>query len=210
MNSVIADLLPMASFEAVRDQIVLIIKAEFEKQRDLATGQLRDWYDTFFDGSGIKIYVERGTQLDSSELNAINVFFATENIGTGTVLAVDGAVKIAVDVIGSAWCSSTMGGDEKAARVVQRVAGVLRRILMHPSYVLLAMPGVVKGRKVSSVSMGDPSAFKDAGYTIGCGLVVDVTVSEKLGTTVAGEVCESSMLTVDCDTGRLQIKGNSL
>jgi len=210
MNSVIGEIIPESAYELVRDQVVAIIVAEFSRQRTLATGALRDWYDSFFDADGLKIFVERGTPFDSSELNAINVYFGSENMGSGTVLAVDGSVKIAVDVVGASCGSRAMRGDERSARIVQRVAGVIRRILMHPQYVVLGMVGTVHGRKVSAISMGEPSALKDAEFTIGCGLALDVSVTEKLGTSVSGVLCESTNLTIDRDTGRIIIKGNSL
>ncbi|MCJ7802760.1 MAG: hypothetical protein MUP82_10435, partial [Candidatus Marinimicrobia bacterium] len=85
--------------------------------------------------------------------------------------------------------SSTEDGDIAASKACQKLAGVIRFILMHPLYLKLDFPaGFIAGTEITDITPGVPQPG-DAFNTYALNLILNVRYSEDNGSisSVVGE-----------------------
>lgn len=153
------------SFEIVRDQIAAILFLELENQRELAKRARLD-PDRF----NFRVYKERSNpwELVNEEGEnppIINVWYSNSDFDYGSSSTIDKQKTTAIfniDCIATATSRETAEGhtlgDEMASLEVQRVAKVIRNILMSDTNAYLQLRGLVWSRRVLSLNIFQPSA----------------------------------------------------
>lgn len=152
------------SFEIVRDQIAAILFLELENQKAIAGRAQID--PARFD---MKVYKERSNPWDlfdeGENKPIINVWFSNSDFDYTNSSTVDKQKTTAIfniDCIATAVSQETADGqtlgDEMASLEVQRVAKVIRNILMSDTNTYLQLRGLVWSRRVLSLNIFQPSA----------------------------------------------------
>ena len=152
----ISQAIPKQNFEVIRDQIGAILAAELVNQHLLD--------NTFPDFTG-KVYVERFTPVDQSEVPIVNVSISKGEFDNMTKLKANGDYMYNIDVYANATTNdSALSGDVGAAMLLQRIMGVIRGILRHPNYSsnLGLTPGVVHGTNLMRFFVADRNNAKDS------------------------------------------------
>lgn len=146
-------------FEVIRDRIAVILLDELKNQGDLGIEEL-DGFD--------KVWVDRSAPFTESELPAVNISLATGNFDNEDSRSSDGTYTYYIDVYSSAKESEDLPADELASAKVDRILGVIRAVLKHPSYIRLdfAAPSISR-TTVSSFQRVSADAADAASVKIG-------------------------------------------
>lgn len=168
-------------FETVRDQIaaILAVERDDQKVKAAAAGKNPALWD-------FKVYEERanpwGDYLnENADLTPIvNVWFDSDSFAEGATTRAETQKCNAfynVDVIAAAKRTTTTAGDETAAKDAQRIARLVRNILMASEYTYLALPrGTCWDRQVESREAFQPGIGADASIRV-LGMRVRMRVS---------------------------------
>ena len=168
-------------FETVRDQIaaILAVERDDQKAKAAAAGKNPALWD-------FKVYEERanpwGDYLnENADLTPIvNVWFDSDSFAEGATTRAETQKCNAfynVDVIAAAKRTTTTAGDETAAKDAQRIARLVRNILMASEYAYLALPrGTCWDRQVESREAFQPGIGADASIRV-LGMRVRMRVS---------------------------------
>lgn len=168
-------------FETVRDQIaaILAVERDDQKAKAAAAGKNPALWD-------FKVYEERanpwGDYLNENAdlVPIVNVWFDSDSFAEGATTRAETQKCNAfynVDVIAAAKRTTTTAGDEKAAKDAQRIARLVRNILMASEYSYLALPrGTCWDRQVESREAFQPGIGADASIRV-LGMRVRMRVS---------------------------------
>lgn len=175
-------IMPMVA-ELVRDQIALIILTELPAQEaiaiDLAATQPEtlagkqaqlDIDNKIYDIIN-NIFTEKGTHFQNDQMPGLNIYFgrsdysATEGDNVNTQVS-NSNFTLEVHLQykhKQAGVEPIEYGDEKSARVVARILGLLRGILMSGQYITLGdeFSGIVEKRRVTSLDVFQPDSQED-------------------------------------------------
>ena len=153
-------------FEAVRNAIANILAAESALQESLATAEGKDPVEWALD-----VYTERVSpwELYREEVNErvqlVNVWYdnsTTDKAASNNQTRQMADTQINIDCLAYAVTEETDTGqnvgDQLSFERAQQVARLVRRILMHPKYVRLGLPGVVSQRWLGTRRAFQPSS----------------------------------------------------
>ena len=174
------------SFEIVRDQIAAILFLELENQKEIAPRANLD--PKLFD---FRVFKERSNPWDICDAEGenkpiINVWFSNSDYDYSSSSSIDKQKTTGffnIDCIATATSQETADGqklgDEMASVEVQRVAKIIRNILMSDTNAYLQLRGLVWGRRVMSLNIFQPSAENGMMQNLCAGrLVLQVTFNE--------------------------------
>jgi hypothetical protein len=177
------------NMELVRDEIAAILALEIGNQKTLAIAAGRDgdlWdFDVYSERTSPWELVEDADGKIIRQTPLVNVYLASANNNGASgddVNLTAYNVVIHIDCL-SAKAHKTIGGvmyrgDILAALDVQRVARLVRNILMAGIYRRL-IPGVVTARSIQSITMFQPNINdRPAQHCVGARLVYACTVNE--------------------------------
>ncbi len=169
------------TFELVRDQIAAILATEKDAQVAEAINQSKD--PALWD---FKVYEERsnpwGDYLneDADLTPIVNVWFDSDSFAEAATTRAQTQKCNAfynIDIIAAAKRRTGMTGDEAAAKDAQRVARIVRQILMASQYTYLALPrGTAWDRQIESREAFQPGIGADASIRV-LGLRIRMRVS---------------------------------
>jgi hypothetical protein len=172
------------NFEIVRDKVAEILAAETVSQQDLATTALLDPDDFKFD-----VYIERINPWDSvGSTPIVNVWFNRSPLdkgGSNSSTRQKHVSSINCDIYAQKETEETYdghtSGDEAASKAAQRVARLVRNILMHDDYRLLNLTGVVWSRWVTEITMFQPTSGNQViQHVVACRVALDVEHNEEM------------------------------
>lgn len=178
------------NIEILRDEVAAILAIEIANQKVLAVAAGKDPDDFDFD-----IYIERSSPWELIEdedgkiirqVPLVNVYlegttFDGTKMSSINQMAYSG--NIIIDCL-SAKTHKIVGGikkvsDELASKDVQRVARLVRNILMSAVYFKLNMPTVLNDRYVQSIAMFQPTiGERPAQACIGARVTLAVNINE--------------------------------
>lgn len=152
------------NYELIRDRVASILSMETAGQQALAVAAGRPP-----DGWAFKVFTERSNPWEDY-LNdevvttpIVNVWYDNSNFDKARSNSVErqGAeATINIDCYAVGYSQSTadghVAGDEAAARRIQHVTTLVRKIIMAAEYTYLKYRGVVAGRWITSVSIFQP------------------------------------------------------
>ena len=204
------------SFEVVRDQITQRLKDELVNQQNLAVADGRDPSDW-----ELKVYAERfnpveewlnTTNVSVDKTPVINVWF--DNIafdgnassiserqkGTGTYNIDCYALGIATD-----QTTGHLPGDEDASKQVQRVAKLVRNILMASSNVYIGFPpGFIWRRWITSITSFQPQINSNTvQQVVGVRIILQVDFSEESPQYVGESLCNLGVTLQSAEDGSI-------
>jgi hypothetical protein len=122
--------------EIIRDQIAAILAVEVENQRQIAIAELKDPDDFSF-----LVFVERSRPWESDEMPLVNVLFDNDrfdNKGSDVTKEQKATGTFYLDCYGNKAADETNTGDELASKEVDRIARLVRNIIMAGEYRQLA------------------------------------------------------------------------
>lgn len=173
------------NFEQVRTAVAQILAAETVSQQALATAAELDPSNYVFD-----VYIERINPWDALEIGTpiVNVWFenlrSEKNGSTSTRQKVTSRINVDVYVSADSYEDGTghVAGDEQAAKGAQRIARLIRNILMHDDYRHLGLSdGIVWTRSVQDITMFQPaSGNQPVENVIACRVALDVEHNEEM------------------------------
>lgn len=159
--------IPSQNFEVIRDAIAAILLTEFVGQTELRATIIPPIVDPKLDFI-TKIWLERFTPFDKTELPAINVY-----LSNGDYISKEYSGKVTaeytyiIDVYSSAKTTADGSGDTLAAITLQKITGMCRAILENPQYRTLTLARGIIGRLgVSEFSISKFEPNGDAANTI--------------------------------------------
>lgn len=194
-------------FEVIRDQLAAILVVESEQQQVLAAAASQNpdlWK--------LRVYLERSNpwsefiddpeQVDGTPLVNVTWTNFTPDKTSGNVVSggrVAGTYNI--DCYGYGKSADVEGGghipgDQAAAIEVARVVRLVRNILLSSYYAELAMPGVVCGRWLTSVTALDPPMSERAVQHVLCARLTLAVDFIETSPQVQGEPFETLSLLV--------------
>lgn len=151
MAAKINTLIPVQSFEIIRDKIALILGEELPNQATLAANPKLD----------ATVYVERYSPPNSSELSEapiVNVLLGQGDYSNQDVTQSTGTYLYFIDIYTKAKANEDEGGDTRAIISLQKILGVCRGILEATQYLTLGFTfPFVMGRKINSIQIAAPS-----------------------------------------------------
>ena len=159
------------NFELIRSRIGEILTCELKNQANLTGSQFL---------KGVKVWIERVTPFDQSELPAVNVYFNDTLYNSSTVVNQQGQNTYHIDVLTKSKNSGsqTNDSDKQSYTLAARLLGIIRSILQAPEYVRLNFElGTVTHREVSEIRMGK-SGNQETQSTGGGRLVLKVNANE--------------------------------
>jgi hypothetical protein len=155
------------NFEIIRDRVAQILTNEVVSQKTLATAAGKDpalW--------NFKVYTERSNPFEliesisggiGGDTDIINIWLESFSVNGGdTFTQQTGETRIMIDCCSAkAAVNNPAGGitteaDERASRDSERIARLVRNILMHPEYVQLGMSGTVTKRWIDRIEKMQP------------------------------------------------------
>lgn len=155
------------NYEIVRDQIAAILASERDNQKALAIAAGKN--PALWD---FKVYEERSNPWgdflnEGADLTPIvNVWFDSDSFVEAATTRAETQKCNAfynVDIIAAAKRTTTLAGDEAAAKNAQRIARLARNILMASKYTYLALPrGTTWDRQIESREAFQPGIGADA------------------------------------------------
>lgn len=174
------------SFEIVRDQIADILFLELENQKEIAGRAQID--PARFD---YRVYKERSNPWDLYDAEGenkpiINIWYSNSDFDYASSGSIDKQKTTAIfniDCIATATSQETAEGqtlgDEMASIEVQRVAKIIRNILMSDTNAYLQLRGLVWSRRILSLNVFQPSAENGMMQNVcAARLVLQATFSE--------------------------------
>lgn len=143
----ITQVIPTESWELIGDQICTILSEELNNQVLL----------TYDETICTNVNYERTIPKDKSELPMVNVLFSSWEGETGRV---GNGQEMTVTFFIDTWFygedTESIRGDLIAARRAKRTAGIIRSILMNPSYRTLDLAnGIVGGNNISRANISE-------------------------------------------------------
>lgn len=171
------------NFEHVRDAVAQILASETVSQQSLAEAAGEDSDDWAFD-----VYIERINPWDSmTSTPIVNVWFDSENpsdsgSNSSSRQRVISRINCDVYVMSESLDTETghTSGDEQSSKDAQRIARLVRNILMHEDYDKLGLDEVWK-RKAPSITMFQPTSGNQAiSHVVGCRLAFDIEHNEEM------------------------------
>jgi hypothetical protein len=178
--------------EILRDEVAAILAIEVANQKVLAVAEGERADDYSFD-----VYTERSSPWELIEDEngkiirqspLVNVYLESENADGSMLTTIDSMAydcNITIDCL-AAKVHKVVGrlryaGDELAARDVQRIARLIRNILMSPLYYKLNMPEVVHYRRIESITMFQPNfGDRPAQSVVGARINLKVSITENV------------------------------
>ncbi len=155
-------------FEFIRLRILEILVSEFQGQF-LLTGD----YEL-----EVKIFIERSTPLDKTELDAIVISFAHGAYSNKNQGSVDGMYQFHIDCFTSEKSSNGVSGDTAAMIKLHKIVGLVRSILEDPIYKTLGVqPPIIMKSFISEINIA-ASNKEDALNTSMARLVFNVSANE--------------------------------
>ncbi|MGB0881421.1 MAG: hypothetical protein ACPGSO_00600 [Vicingaceae bacterium] len=141
------------SFELIRDRIAEILSIEITNQYNLFNNE----------DLNLKVWLERNTPFNHSELPSINVSLSEGIFDQNTTTRSDGTYTYFIDVYHKGKTDENESGYLKSNRSNQRVLGVVRYILEDPQYKRLGFaPGFIGGRNVRNFQISEPTNSQDS------------------------------------------------
>lgn len=139
------NLFPKSLFEVVRDQVFFIILSELISQLAISISQPDADYEAFLrlfmKNDTFNLWKERYIIFSIQELCAINVYWMRSAFPTGSqILNQKSNCKIMVDVQTARKGTSSSRGDILSSETLDRMLGIIRKILMHGNYLTLGLP----------------------------------------------------------------------
>ena len=139
------------NFELIRNRIGEILTYELRNQANLTGKQsLKD----------VKVWIERVTPFDNTELPAVNIYYNDTLYNGSTVVNQQGQNTYHIDVLTKSKNSGSQqnDSDKQSYTLAANLLGIVRAILQAPQYVRLNFDcGVVTHREVSEIRMGKMS-----------------------------------------------------
>lgn len=175
--------IPPQQFELVRERIGEILADELEHQFVLSRELAGNYpYNP-------KVWVERSVSWDKTEGPSLNVTLSRGDYDNGNPRSVDGTYTYWVDIRTNAKFKEDGRGDRRAMLHVQRIAGMVRAILMNPAYMTLgfARPSISHVR-VTTIAAADTSDQQDATSEARARVEVSVRVAEGVELKTAPEL----------------------
>ena len=171
------------NFELIRNRIGEILTYELRNQANLSGKQsLKD----------VKVWIERVTPFDNTELQAVNIYYNDTLYNGSTVVNQQGQNTYHIDVLTKSKNSGSQqnDSDKQSYTLAANLLGIVRAILQAPQYVRLNFDGgVVTHREVSEIRMGKMSNQETT--SIGGGrLVLKVNANEFTEEIKALEACK--------------------
>lgn len=171
------------NFELIRSRIGEILTYELRNQANLTGKQsLKD----------VKVWIERVTPFNDTELPAINVYYNDTLYNSQTVVNQQVQNTYHIDVLTKSKNSGsqTNDSDKQSYTSAAKLLGIIRSILQAPQYVRLNFDGgVVTHREVSEIRMG--KASNQEVQSVGGGrLVLKVNANEFTKEIIALEACK--------------------
>lgn len=186
MPALINTAIPKQNFELIGDKIGAILTLELNNQKILD--------DTL---PAVKIFRERWTAFDKTELPAINIMLVKGTYDRKTRRLVHGDYSYFIEVYANSPATADNKGDELSAQTMLRITGLIRAILENPAYEILGYERNegIETTGVQSINILEKDNTKDALSTTQCRIVFNVKVPE--GTPLStGVLCTASGATV--------------
>ena len=165
------------SNEIVRNAVAAILALEEANQRALAIAASKDpdlWE--------FNVFLERSNPWEDSEMPLVNVMFSNDtmdNKGSNQVSERCAKGQFFVDCYGSVLASSAEHGDVLSSKDSDRVARLVRNILMSDVYTYLGLRSIVQSRLVSRREKFQPDIRNEAyKNVVGTRLTLDVQYTE--------------------------------
>jgi hypothetical protein len=172
------------NFEIIRDSVAQILASETVSQQRLADIASLDPDDFRFD-----VYIERINPWDSlGSTPIVNVWFdrsSLDKTGSNSTTRQKMMSTINCDIYVEATTEETstgqISGDEQASKDAQRIARLVRNILMHDDYRLFSLTGVVWSRWVTGIAMFQPTSGNQIiQHVVACRVALDVEHNEEM------------------------------
>jgi hypothetical protein len=167
MSAKILGLIPVQTFEMVRDQVAAILAVELANQLQ---------YDSTLPIPS-KVYIERFIPFDANtEMPAVNVNFWKVEFKNKTVVKSEGDMYLNIDIYNASNTIGGVRGDQLASVALQRLAGICRGIVQNPEYYTLNLPGLVGRTGIEGIYVTNKSVIPDALNETVCRIVMKVLV----------------------------------
>lgn len=168
------------AFELIREQIGVILTTEFEEQKTQLNQQ---------DDIAVKIlerttvWSERFVPMQESEEFIVIPLFFSGNYSNQSAQRVQGDYQYYIDCYGRAKADKKLKtrADINSARRLQRLVGIIRNILSHPSYLTLGFPAnpqIVRSSHVTSIKRTEVERQDDAVSTLMYRIILTVSACE--------------------------------
>lgn len=171
------------NFELIRDRIGEILTYELRNQANLTGKQFL---------KNVKVWIERVTPFDNTELPAVNIYFNDTLYNSSTVVNQQGQNTYHIDILTQSKNSGSQqnDSDKQSYTLAANLLGIIRSILQAPHYVRLNFDGgVILHREVSEIRMGKSSNQET--QSVGGGrLVLKVNANEFTKEIMALEACK--------------------
>ena len=171
------------NFELIRSRIGEILTYELRNQANLTGKQsLKD----------VKVWIERVTPFDNTELPAVNIYYNDTLYNGSTVVNQQGQNTYHIDVLTKSKNSGSQqnDSDKQSYTLAANLLGIVRAILQAPKYVKLNFDGgIITHREVSEIRMGKMSN-QETTSTGGGRLLLKVNANEFTEEIKALEACK--------------------
>ena len=171
------------NFELIRNRIGEILTYELRNQANLSGKQsLKD----------VKVWIERVTPFDNTELPAVNIYYNDTLYNGSTVVNQQGQNTYHIDVLTKSKNSGSQqnDSDKQSYTLAANLLGIVRAILQAPKYVKLNFDGgIITHREVSEIRMGKMSN-QETTSTGGGRLLLKVNANEFTEEIKALEACK--------------------
>ena len=157
------------AYELVRNRIAQILATELPNQAVLHSDA----------GLNADVFIDRIVPLHDEEMPLINIVMGSGNWDNFTRFKQDGTYTYNVDIYTKSAGTSTEMGDVLSMNKLQKLAGVVQGILMHPQYITLSFAApFIEHTEVNSITMGIPNNTLDASNVTQARLTFVVRVPE--------------------------------
>ncbi len=161
--------IPPQGFELIRDRVGEILADEIAAQFVIHGDPERN----------AKVFVERITPIDKTELPLINVLYSRSGYDNNSAINSDGKNTYNIDVYTSAKTKIAKKGGAESMTRLGRILGIIRAILESPFYLTLgfATPFIMR-TEVTGIEIQDPRDNQDAANIVMGRLIFVVDASE--------------------------------
>lgn len=168
--SIITTPIAEQNFEIIRDRIGLILANELYTQSTI----------TYEEGLNPQhVWVERFVPLNHSEMPGVIISMVKGNYTSETQVSQTGVYTYNIDVFFSAKADAENRGDVKATKLLQRMMGVIRAILMDPQYITLGfVRPSINNRRVSDIQIAQPEKTIESTHSVWGRVTLEVTTQE--------------------------------
>ena len=166
MSQLINSQIGQQNFELVLDRIGSILRDELGYQ------------ETYNEDCECEVYKERDIPFNHGEPTMVNVMMERVDYTMQTQIQHDGDHRYIIEVTRGGKGDGQSKGDTLAMTKCQRLAGVIRAILMNPSYTRLGYEaGFIKNRHIASMEFGKPIR-QDSGHIVMARIILSVSFIE--------------------------------